>query len=369
MCDNFRALTLLFATGNFMDQRDTKIICTIGPATESYDSLKSLAVAGMDIARLNFSHGGHEVHLKRIEMIRKVSKDVGKNIKILQDLPGPKIRLGEIANEPLYLKTGSKVKIVAGEQKCDSADSLPLPYADFADAVYPGCAVYLWDGAIHLSVERVNGREVICNVDAGGQIFSRKGVNIPRVSKGLKVITEEDIKHIEFGLRNNVDYIALSFVRSGADIAEARGIMDKFGKSVPIVAKVEKQDALDNLEGIVKESDIVMVARGDMGVEIGVENVPMAQKRIIRECMKQGKPSITATQMLLSMVKSRNPTRAEVSDVANAILDGSDAVMLSEETAVGEFPADATAMLDKVSRIMEKELTTRGIKRSGWPKG
>jgi pyruvate kinase len=325
-----------------------------------------MAEAGMDIARLNFSHEDYEEHSKRMHMIKNVSEVTGRRIAILQDLPGPKIRLGDIIAEPLILKKGLRVKIIAGLQRGRGKDAIPMPYDKFAEAVYPGCEVYLWDGASHLVVESIDGNEVNCVVEVGGPIYSKKGVNIPKISRGLDVITEEDIKHMAFGVKAGVDYIALSFVRSADDIREARRILKGFGRVPPIIAKMEKQDALNNYKEIISAADAIMVARGDLGVEIGIENVPLAQKMMLKESVRQHKPSITATQMLFSMIKNKTPTRAEVSDVANAILDGSDALMLSEETAVGEYYTDAVSVLDRIARRIEKERKTELEKRCGW---
>ncbi|MEM3710905.1 MAG: pyruvate kinase [Thermoprotei archaeon] len=336
-------------------QRFTKIVCTIGPATSSREALGSLIKAGMDVARLNFSHGTHEEHASRIRMIREVSKELGTPVAIILDLPGPKLRVGKLVDEPLKLEAGEKVTLSVSKQGGE-VGVIPVHPEGFAQMVDVGSEVFLADGMIRMRVVEKNGPNVVCEVEVGGNLTTGKGVNVPHVKGGVGAITEEDKGHIEFGVKNDVDYIAVSFVRSAADIDNARRLVTEFGSDVPLIAKIEKSEAVDNLEEIIKRSDAVMVARGDLGVELGLENVPLIQKRIISLSNAAGRPVITATQILLSMLTYTTPTRAEVSDIANAILDGTDALMLSEETAVGPNYLEAVRVLDRVCRKVESEL-------------
>ena len=335
--------------------RFTKIVCTIGPATSSRDAIRSLIKAGMDVARLNFSHGTHEEHAARIKLIREVSKEMATPVAIIQDLPGPKLRVGKLTNEPLKLEAGDRVTLSVSQQ-VDAAGVIPVHPEGFTRMVDVGSEVYLADGMIRLRVVGKNGPNVMCEVEVGGNLTTGKGVNVPHVKGEVGAVTEEDVEHIRFGLSSGVDYIALSFVRSAADLDTARRIVSEFGSDVPLIAKIEKAEAVDRLDDIVRRSDAVMVARGDLGVELGLENVPLVQKRIIKLSNAMGRPVITATQILLSMLTYTTPTRAEVSDIANAILDGTDALMLSEETAVGANYLEAVGVLDRVCRRVESEL-------------
>jgi len=335
--------------------RFTKIVCTIGPATSSRDALKALIKAGMDAARLNFSHGTHEEHSLRIKLIREVSRELGTPVAIIQDLPGPKLRVGKIVGEPLRLEPGQRVTLSVGVAE-SSAGIIPVHPDGFPQMVEAGSEVYLADGMIRLRVEGKEGPNVFCVVEVGGNLTTGKGVNVPHVKGEVSAITRDDIEHIRFGVAHDVDYIAVSFVRSPSDIDAARKVVEELGSDVPLIAKIEKADATQRLEEIVRRSDAIMVARGDLGVEMGLENVPLIQKKIIKTSNSMGRPVITATQILLSMLTYKTPTRAEVSDIANAILDGTDALMLSEETAVGPNYLEAVRVLDRVCRSVESAL-------------
>ena len=343
----------------------TKIVCTIGPASNSPSTLGHMIRAGMDVARINFSHGTHEEHLKRIGIIRQVSHNLRRSVAILQDLPGPKLRVGKLALEPLHLKRHDTVTLTTKPSKAKG--KIPVAYPDLPKAVRRKDVIYLSDGSIRLEVLRSSRDEVEARVLVGGDLLSGKGVNIPRLRTRVPAVTREDREHLHFGLENNVDIVAVSFVQRAEDIRSARKVAREKGRDIFAVAKIEKREAVENLEEIVKEADGVMVARGDLGVELSFERIPIVQKRIIFEANRQAKPVITATQMLESMISSATPTRAEVTDVANAIIDGSDAVMLSEETAVGKYPVEAVRVLQKVAqeteRFLPKEITQQ---RRAW---
>ena len=335
--------------------RRTKIICTLGPATSTESAVMALIGAGMDIARLNFSHEAKERHLERIKTIRMCAAKAGKEIKILQDLPGPKIRVGNLTN-PMELVEGSHV--VLSENKEEKKDFIPIAYA-LSGVVEVGSDIYLADGAMKLKVTDIDREGIGCRVENGGTLRSRKGINIPDSASKIEAITKDDIEFMKFGAENGVDYIALSFVRTGDDVRHAKRILKEGGYSTPIIAKIECKDGVKNYKDIIDAADGVMVARGDLGVEIGLENVPKVQKMVLSEAKRVGKFSITATQMLASMVENAAPTRAEVSDAANAILDGSDALMLSEETAVGKHYVNAVKVLDRTATIIEADFAAK----------
>ncbi|MFA5111624.1 MAG: pyruvate kinase [Desulfobaccales bacterium] len=332
------------------DQRRTKIVCTLGPASDG-DILPRLIEAGMNVARLNFSHGTREEHGVRIKRLRELAASQGVPLAILQDLAGPKIRIGEIA--------GGEAKVAEGDEFYLS--TVPLQGAAGVTVDYPqviaetpvGATLLLADGNIELKVEAKSDQVLRCRVVVGGVIRSQVGINFPTHSLSLSAFTEKDREDLRFGVDQGVDFIALSYVRSRQDVLAVREFMRGLGANIPIIAKIEKHEALDHLEDILAVVDGLMVARGDLGVEIPPEQVPMAQKRIIAAANRAAKPVITATQMLLSMVSHSRPSRAEATDVANAILDGTDAVMLSEETAAGQFPVEAVKFLDRVSRVTE----------------
>ncbi|MEZ7892535.1 MAG: pyruvate kinase [Candidatus Wallbacteria bacterium] len=332
----------------------TKIICTIGPSSNSPEMLKKLIDAGMDVARLNFSHGAHETHLENINKIRKVSKETGKYIAILADLQGPKIRVAKLPDGPLELKNEALVTITTREETF-GPDIIPTVYKGLPKDVKPGSVILLDDGLLELSVvEVVSETDVKCRVVKGGLLKEKKGINLPNVKVSAPSVTEKDREDLEFILKNDVDYIALSFVRHASDIEEVKGIIHGHKLTLPVIAKIERPEAVTNFDSILKAADGIMVARGDMGIEVSPEKVPQIQKNIISKCNYEGKPVIVATQMLESMIENPRPTRAEASDVANAIIDGTDAIMLSGETASGKYPHEAVLMMSKISAEMEE---------------
>ena len=333
--------------------RRAKIICTVGPSCGTEAGLRQLIQVGMDVARLNFSHGSHRDHKSSIESLRRVAAEEGKSICILQDLQGPKIRTGTLKNhQPVTLKSGAQVTITTRVVE-GTAELISTTFKDLADEVKPGTCILLSDGRIELRVRNVTGEEVECQVINGGTLGEHQGINLPGAALSIPALTEKDRKDLEFGLEQGVDAIALSFVRSAADVMEAKRIIAAHKKDVPVIAKLEKPQALDHLEAILEACDGVMVARGDLGVEMPPEKVPVIQKHVIRRASEWRKPVIIATQMLESMIENPRPTRAEASDVANAIFDGTDAVMLSAETASGRYPKEAVCMMAKI--VVEAE--------------
>ena len=336
--------------------RRTKIVATIGPACASPDVLRSLIDAGMDAARLNLSHGSHGDHAARAQLVRELQEECGRPLAVIADLQGPKIRVGTLV-EPLPLATGSEVTVVYA----DSAQNgeLPLAPAVIGEVLRPGHEVLIDDGLVRLRVEEVEHERARCGVVVGGTVRSQKGVNLPGVPIPIPSLTRKDLEDLEFALELGVDYVALSFVRAAADLRDLKALLEQEGSDARVIAKIEKSEAIDALDDILAETDAVMVARGDLGVEIGPAIVPLLQKRIISRALERGKPVITATQMLESMVHQPEPTRAEASDVANAILDGTSAVMLSAETATGEFPVHAVETMDKIARAIEPSLGYR----------
>ena len=345
--------------------RRTKIVCTIGPASESFEVLKEMMLAGMNVARLNFSHGTHEDHGRRLEAIRQAAREVGKNIAILLDTKGPEIRLKKFANPPVLLKPGQSFTLTTREVLGDDT-IVSVTYMDLPKDVRPGSRVAVADGLIEMEVEAVEGQDVHCRVINGGPLSNQKGVNLPGVNVNLPSITERDVEDIRFGIQQGVDFIAASFIRKASDVLAIRQIVDEVGADVAIIAKIESRQGVDNLAEIINVSDGIMVARGDLGVEIPAEEVPVLQKTMIQSCNIAGKPVITATQMLESMTQNPRPTRAEASDVANAIFDGSDAIMLSGETAAGKYPVQAVETMARIAQRAEQAvnfdalLETRG---------
>ena len=329
----------------------TKIICTIGPAINSADMLVELSKAGMDVVRLNFSHGTYDEHLNNINNIKSASNILGTPIPILMDLCGPKLRVGVI-EDGTYLKEGDTIKITT-ENIIGNKNIISTNYENLTKDIKPGDMILIDDGLIKLKAIDVSDKIITCEVIYGGQLKSKKGINLPNVNLSIPSITEKDLKDIEFGLKNNVDFIALSFVRHHTDILKLKKIISDKGFTKPIIAKIEKPEAINDIDAIIQESDMVMVARGDLGVEMNTEEVPLLQKMIIEKCNYYAKPVITATQMLESMVNNPRPTRAEASDVANAVLDGTDAVMLSAETSVGLYPLNAVKIMDSIVRKIE----------------
>ena len=330
----------------------TKVVCTLGPASTSRETIAALIGAGMDVARLNFSHGKRESHGDALDLVRSVAAELGRRVAVLQDLAGPKTRVGAIAGGQVILRAGEPFVLTSRDVPGD-ASAASLTYRDLPNDVAAGDRLLLADGSIELRAEEVTGEDIRTTVVVGGPLSSHKGINLPDRSIKAPILSEKDRADLAYGLERGVDYVALSFVRSADDVKEARTIIDESGSQAGLIAKIEKHEAVENVDSIIELVDGVMIARGDLGVEIPVETVPTVQKRIIEKVNRAGKPVITATQMLTSMVTSPQPTRAEVSDVANAIIDGTDAVMLSEETAVGEHPAGAVAVLSKVAGAQE----------------
>lgn len=337
----------------------TKIVCTIGPAVASVDAIVRLIEAGMDVARLNFSHGTHAEHLKYIKNIRKASKLTRQNITIMQDLQGPKIRIGKFYLEPIHVHESEEIIITTDLnyiQKKHSVNKIPTTYESLVDDVKPNDRILIDDGKIELKVVGIKGKDVVCKAMNSGEIFSHKGINLPHVAVSSPALTNKDKDDLLFGIKNDIDYCALSFVRSAADIEQLKEFISKNTKLIiPVIAKIEKPEALEDIDQIIAVVDVILVARGDLGVETSLDEVPLIQKEIIKKCGEQGKPVIVATQMLESMINNPRPTRAEVSDVANAVLDGADAVMLSGETSVGKYPIDAVKMMDKIVKTVEKK--------------
>jgi pyruvate kinase len=334
----------------------TKIVCTIGPSSESEDALRAIVRAGMDVARLNFSHGGHDDHARRLHAVRKVADEEKALVTVMGDLQGPKFRIGKMPDEGVLLERDQTVVI----SDHASEDEIPFPHADVLMAIQPGQKLLIDDGALILLVTRkVDETSAACTVIAGGKLTSRKGVSAPGVKIVTSSITEKDQADLEFAVKHGVDAVALSFVRSAQDVRELRQRVKELGGNQLIVAKLEKPEAMDDLPNIIRESDAVMVARGDLGVEAAPEEVPFYQKRIILSCLRAGKPVITATQMLQSMIEAPSPTRAEASDVANAVLDGTDAVMLSGETAMGAYPVAAVEAMARIAKRAEESAIFR----------
>lgn len=323
--------------------RKVKIVCTLGPATSGVARLTELIEAGMDVARLNFSHGEYATHQSMLADVRKAAKQAGKPITVFADLCGPKIRVGKMQGGQVVLEKGKTVVLAAGDF-LGSAQRVPHTYLPLARDVKPGDPILLDDGLLQLRVQATQGEDVICQVIDGGVLKDKKGMNLPGSALSVPALTDKDKQDIAFGRELGVDWFALSFVRNPKDVEEAKALSG----GIPIIAKIEKPEAVANLDAILEVADAVMVARGDLGVEAGHEKVPLVQKRILREVKLRGKPAITATQMLDSMIKNPRPTRAEVSDVANAVLDGTDAVMLSAETSVGDYPIEAVKTLGKI---------------------
>ena len=343
-------------------KRRTKIVATIGPATQSEEIITALIKAGVTTFRLNFSHGDHKDHQERIKTIRKVSENLDLDIGILQDLQGPKIRLGRFKDGPVKVKKGDKFSLTSNEVECTKSIA-NVTYNKLAQEVTSGKRILLDDGKIEMIVENVDiGNNLLeCKVTVGGVLSNNKGVNFPDVQLSVKALTDKDIEDLEFGLTAGVDWIALSFVRNPSDINEIKNLINKNGHSIPVVAKIEKFEAIDQIDSILPLCDGVMVARGDLGVEMPAEEVPLLQKELIRKANTLGIPIITATQMLDSMASNPRPTRAEVSDVANAILDGTDAVMLSNETAVGDYPVEAVETMATIARRIERDYPLKAI--------
>jgi pyruvate kinase len=335
----------------------TKIVATIGPASRSPQVFKQMVEAGVNVARLNFSHGSYDDHAHTIAMVRQVSEDLDKPVTILQDLQGPKIRVGEMPEGGMELTEGALLTLVPAAEFAHQPHTAAIDYPFLAEEATPGTQILLDDGLLELTVKDIQNNAVCCQVIKGGRLKSHKGVNLPSLNLRLPSMTEKDQQDLRFGLSQGVDWISLSFVRQGADIRALRTLLAEQGKAdTPVLAKIEKPQAIENLEEILAECDGIMVARGDLGVELPPEKVPMLQKHIIRRCNQIGIPVITATQMLESMIQNPRPTRAEASDAANSIVDGTDAIMLSGESAVGAYPIQAINIMARIAAEVEKDL-------------
>ncbi|HEY5856449.1 MAG TPA: pyruvate kinase [Aldersonia sp.] len=337
--------------------RRTKIVCTLGPATATSEGIKQLVEAGMDVARLNMSHGEHADHKANYDRVRAASDSTGRAVGILADLQGPKIRLGRFAEGSAVWATGEVVRITVDDVD-GTHDRVSTTYKQLAQDAKAGDRLLVDDGKVGLVIEEVDGNDVVARVTEGGPVSNNKGISLPGMNVSVPAMSEKDIEDLEFSLRLGVDFIALSFVRSPADVELVHEVMDRVGRRVPVIAKLEKPEAIDNLEAVVLAFDAVMVARGDLGVELPLEQVPLVQKRAIQMARENAKPVIVATQMLESMIENSRPTRAEASDVANAVLDGADAVMLSGETSVGKYPIETVRTMAKIVMAVEGDSTS-----------
>ena len=334
--------------------RRTKIVCTLGPAVASLEGITGLVNAGMDVARLNFSHGEHEDHAQNYPWVREASDATGHAVGILADLQGPKIRLGRFKEGSTYWADGEIVRITVDDVE-GTHDRVSTTYKNLADDARPGDRLLVDDGKVGLECIEVDGNDVVCRVIEGGPVSNNKGVSLPGMNISVPALSEKDIADLRFALKLGVDFIALSFVRSPSDVELVHAVMDEVGRRVPIIAKLEKPEAVESLEAIILAFDAVMVARGDLGVEVPLEDVPLVQKRAIQIARENAKPVIVATQMLDSMISNSRPTRAEASDVANAVLDGADAVMLSGETSVGKYPQSTVKTMARIVTAAERE--------------
>lgn len=339
-----------------MNEKKTKIVCTIGPASESKEMIRELILNGMDVARLNFSHGSHEEHLQKINTIKEVREEIGIPIAILLDTKGPEIRTKSLKDEEsVYLEEGSTFTLTT-EDVIGDETKVSVTYDNLCDEVEVGTTVLIDDGLIDLTVKEIKENEVVCVVVSGGELGNKKGINIPNSHLNLPPITNKDREDIYFGINQGIDFIAASFVRNAEAVNEIREILNDSNSDIAIISKVENREGIDNIDEIIEASDGIMVARGDLGVEIAPEELPFIQKQIIKKCNEQFKPVITATQMLDSMIRNPRPTRAEASDVANSIYDGTDAIMLSGETAMGKHPIESIKMMVKIAQETELHL-------------
>lgn len=342
--------------------RKTKIIATIGPASEEVETLKKMLEAGMNVARLNFSHGSHEEHRRRIENLRQAAREAGKLLAIMLDTKGPEIRTGRLASGPVKLEAGQRFVLTNREVPGDNQE-VQVSYAPLPQEVTPGTTILLADGLISLKVVETTSTDIVCQVMSGGELGERKGINVPGVRINMPFLNDKDRDDILFGIKMGVDYIAASFVRTAEDVLEIRRILEQEGAAIDIIAKIESQEGVNNLDDIIQVVDGIMVARGDLGVEIPAEEVPLVQKLLVDKCTSAGKPVIIATQMLDSMINNPRPTRAEVSDVANAIFDGADAIMLSGETAAGKYPVEVVETMARIAYRAEQALPYADILR------
>ncbi|KGP74742.1 pyruvate kinase, partial [Desulfosporosinus sp. Tol-M] len=342
--------------------RRTKIVCTIGPASESREKVQALLAAGMDVARLNFSHGTHEEHGRRIAILKEEAAKIGKHLGILLDTKGPEVRTGRAPEEGITLENGAVFSLDT-DPGLGNQQRIGITYTDLWRKVKLGSHILIDDGQLDLEVTSVDSKIIRTVIRNGGLLMSQKGVNVPGALIGLPSVTERDIEDIRFGISQGIDFIAASFTRKALNILNVRRVVEEMAADVQIIAKIESQEGLNNLDAILEVADGLMVARGDLGVEIPVEEVPIRQKEMIRKCNLLGKPVIVATQMLDSMIRQPRPTRAEASDVANAILDGTDAIMLSGETAAGLFPVEAVQMMDKIAKRTEQTRSDNQLTR------
>lgn len=337
-------------------QRRTKIICTLGPAVDSADMIRALIRTGMNAARFNFSHGSHDEHLERLNRLKSVRDSMGWPVAAILDTKGPEIRIRSFGTQSVELKTGETFTLttrdVVGDEK-----RVSVTYSGLHEELYPGQVILIDDGLVAIRVEEIQATEIVCRVENGGTLSANKSINIPGAHIRLPALTEKDVEDIRFGVENGFDYIAASFVRQADDVKAVRAVLDSFGgQDVRIIAKIENQEGADNIDDILAEADGIMVARGDLGVEVPASQVPILQKSIIRKCMAAGKPVITATQMLDSMIRNPRPTRAEVSDVANAVYDGTSCIMLSGETASGKYPVEALKTMAQIAQDTENSI-------------
>jgi len=335
-----------------MAARRTKIVATLGPATSSEENIAALVRSGVDVTRFNFSHGDQNMHRKNANVVRETARELGRTVAILQDIQGPKIRTGEVEGGT-ELVAGNRLTIAAGDFLGD-ASRLSTSYDALAEDVEPGHRLLIDDGLIGLRVESIEGRDVVCEVLEGGPVSSHKGLNFPDSNLSIKGLTPKDVEDLRFGMEHiQPDWVAVSFIRTGDEVREVKERIKEFGGNAPVISKIEKHEAIENIEEIIHASDGIMVARGDLAVELSAERVPIEQKRMVARCRRLGKPVIVATQMLDSMIRNPRPTRAEVSDVANAIFDRTDAVMLSGETAVGRYPIQSVQEMERICRAAE----------------
>ncbi|MEU0686599.1 pyruvate kinase [Streptomyces uncialis] len=341
--------------------RRAKIVCTLGPATDSYDQIKALVEAGMDVARFNLSHGDYADHEERYQRVRKASEETGRSVGMLADLQGPKIRLGRFTEGPVLLERGDTFTITVEDGAPGDRHICGTTYSGLAADVTPGEHILIDDGKVTLEVTEVDGPRVRTTVIEGGMVSDHKGLNLPGVAVSVPALSTKDQDDLRWALRTGFDVIALSFVRSGNDIKDVHRIMKEEGRRLPVIAKVEKPQAVDNIEDIVAAFDGIMVARGDLGVEMPLEQVPLVQKRAIKLAKRNAKPVIVATQMLDSMIENSRPTRAEASDVANAVIDGTDAVMLSGETSVGKYPVETVRTMARIVEAAEEDILSKGL--------
>jgi len=332
----------------------TKIVATIGPASNSKEMLQRLIEDGVDVFRLNFSHGTHEQHAEVFQYIQELNEELGTNICVLQDLQGPKIRIGDLDGGEVFLEKGAEI-IITTEEMLGDVNMVSTTYQGITDDVVTGDAILIDDGKIELRVDRVEGTKIYTKVIYGGSLKPRKGINLPHTKVSAPCLTEKDLYDLEFGLKHEVEWIALSFVRKASDILELKELIEKAGKNCKVIAKIEKPEALANIDAIIDAADGLMVARGDLGVEIYMEEVPMAQKMIVKKCNQKSKPVIIATQIMESMITNPRPTRAETNDIANAILDGADALMLSAETAAGKYPLEVIKSMSRTITSVESQ--------------